>query len=185
MAEPNKIFDGWNEKTFPLESDHIKPPKWVDRRMLKIGQKFARDHLYAVNFCDLLSLLYLLANTEVLKTLIFTGNSGCVFSSFRRYLSTQQRVNSWYTDDILDHRSGGRIHLAKVGRMHKLVTRQMEKATAAEVTERTTLKKPLSRLVDVVRDDLTKAGVADRTQFFKDNNQIFLSQWQMAYTQFG
>jgi len=75
--------------------------------------------------------------------------------------------------------------LAKVGRMHKIVTRQMETATAAEVTERTTLKKPLSRLVEIVRDDLKKAGVADRTQFSKENNQIFLSQWQMAYTQFG
>lgn len=183
--ESGNIYDGWNEKTFPLESDPVKPPKWVDRRLMKIGQKFAQDHIYAVNFCDVLSLLYLLANTEVLKTLTFTGSSGCVFSSFRRYVSTQQRVNSWYTDDILDHRSGGRINLAKVSRMHKLQARRMESATAEEKTERTTIKKPLSRLVDVVRADLTKAGVADRTQFFEKDNEIYLSQWQMAYTQFG
>jgi hypothetical protein len=183
--ESENIYNGWNEKTFPLESDSIKPPKWVDRRMLKIGQKFAQDHLFAVNFCDILSLLFVMGNDEILKTLTFTGSSGCVFSSYRRYVSTQQRVNTWYTDDILDHRSEGGINLAKIGRMHKLVARRMETATAAEVTERTTVKKPLSRLVDIVRDDLTKAGVADRTQFFEGKNKIYLSQWQLAYTQFG
>jgi len=176
------LYDGWTTPTYPNEI--TKPPAWLDKRLLSQGQKFAQDHLYAIAFSDLLSLLFLFSYKEGLQPLIFTGRSGCVFSAFNRYLSTALRVDSWYEEDILDPLSKAGRNLAAVRRMHTSVVNQLKSSTCDELTVKTKVERPMSNFLDALKEDL--AHVENRNKFDEDfHNTVYLNQWQMAFTQFG
>jgi hypothetical protein len=181
----NSSLKGLTAPTYPI-TEAIERPIWLDEHKLKRGQKFANDHRYAIAICDIVSLLFLFSCKEGLQTLIFTGQSGCIFSSFKRYLSTISRVTSWYQHDLFDPSSKAARNLAIVRHMHSNVTKNMTSLTPTEVKERAKIDRPLSRVLKSLKLDLAqvKCNASDNSAL-KMKVNVYLNQWQMGFTQFG
>lgn len=68
-----------------------------------------------------------------LAPLLATGNHDDVSRLFKRYLSTQQRVRSWYEEDPFDPETSAYKNLRTVRAMHQHVHRLMNGKTGRDV----------------------------------------------------
>ncbi|KAK6625786.1 hypothetical protein RUM43_006085 [Polyplax serrata] len=178
---------------FSINSKSPKP-KWLNEEKFKRGQKFARDHLFCINFAEMVSLYILFAQKSSLGPLIFTGMSDTPFTAFKRYLSTVCKLISWYTDDIWsENESLGKNNLILVRGMHKTVYNALTNSSKEVVEQKTTLGDP----------ERTALWCPTRNLLVKDfqesiparpwcpvvdaevQRSVWVSQTDMSITQFG
>ncbi|XP_059473467.1 uncharacterized protein LOC132195467 [Neocloeon triangulifer] len=176
------LYEGINTQTYP-EKDFPKPPPWLDPLLLTRGQNFAKEHFYALAYCDILSLIFLFSFKDSLDPLIFTGNSSCVFSAFNRYVSTASRVVSWYESDIFDPTSKAGKNLASVRQMHRHVIDRLKNAQAKEFAERTKIERPMARIAPFLKKDLDQMKGLDKQAH--SVGTLPLNQWHSGITQFA
>ncbi|XP_065332510.1 uncharacterized protein LOC135934567 [Cloeon dipterum] len=176
-----QFYDGRKEQTYPSK-DLPQPPPWLNPQLFTRGQKFAQDHFYALAYSDIVSLIALFSLKDSLGPLIFTGNSSCVFSSFKRYVSTALRVLSWYEGDVFDPNSTAGKNILRVRNMHRLVIERLKATESDVLAERTNIVRPLESLASVVRQDMNLVqGVDDEGHSV---GTLPLNQWHSGITQF-
>ncbi|CAB3373291.1 Hypothetical predicted protein [Cloeon dipterum] len=176
-----QFYDGRKDQTYPSK-DLPHPPPWLNSRLFTRGQKFAQDHFYALAYSDIVSLIALFSLKDSLGPLIYTGNSSCVFSSFKRYVSTALRVLSWYEGDVFDPNSTAGKNILRVRNMHRLVVERLKATEPDVLAERTNIVRPLESLASVVRQDMNLVqGVDDEGHSV---GTLPLNQWHSGITQF-
>lgn len=170
-----------------------KPP-WLDMKKFKIGQKFAQDYYFGLNYAEMLSLLFLFSIPDGLQPLIYTEKSGTPFTAFRRYLSTVLRVKSWFEHDVWNEDSLGYRNLKTVRAMHLNVSKRINSVPYKELEQKVTIrgsskdKAIWSPLKDTILEDFKKSCPFHEIQIPANNQRIksvFFNQFSMSITQFG
>lgn len=167
-------------------------PNWLDVEKFKRGQKFARDHLFCINFAEMVSLFILFAQKSSLGPLIFTEKSDSPFKAFVRYLNTLKKLISWYTDDIWsDKESTGKKNINIVRGMHKTVYQGLTNCTENELLQKITLGDPSTTALwcpmrDFLINDFQESIPSPSSNYLnKIYRAVWLSQTDMSITQFG
>lgn len=167
-------------------------PDWLDLEKFKRGQKFALDHLFGINFAEVISLFILFSTKWALEPLIFTGNSDTPFKSFKRYLSTLSRLKTWYEEDLWGKESNiGKTNMSIVKGMHKNVHLQISSATEEEYDKKVSLgnSRELSSrcpVKDVAAEDFKgSCPMSFAPDLNKHRPEVIVSQTAMAFTQFA
>ena len=165
-------------------------PDWLDMSLLRRGQKFALRNLTSLQFADMLALI-ILFTFPGLRALIFTGKSDNIFKAYRRYLSTNERVMSWYEDDLWRPESKAHKNLKMVRAMHDSVRQRMNSGDKAKVEYKSTLAgQGVTRLRTGLYSEVIEEAKAAACPLFKpyrniEDNQENINQMNMAITQFG
>ena len=88
---------------------------------------------FSLNVSHLCGLVLVLQLPRGLAPLLATGNHDDVAKLFKRYLSTQQRVRSWYEEDPFDPETSAYKNLRAVRAMHTHVLKLMNSKTGKVV----------------------------------------------------
>jgi hypothetical protein len=168
-------------------------PPWVDVEKCRRGQQFARDNYFVINLAEMLSLYLLFSVPGSLGPLVFTGNSSTPFTSFKRYLSTVNRVRSWYEKDLWEENSAAVDNLKYVRRVHCLVRKQLNECSKQELSEKFDLEKTvnsssiLATLYKTIGEESRSSCDASKLAcpFGSNRRSVFINQAEMSVTQFG
>lgn len=174
-------------------------PEWFDLDKFRRGQRVATKYLFGLLLAETVSLLMLLSFPRILLSLIFTRKSDTPYKSFKRYLSTVTRVRSWYLDDIWQPGTEGHKNIRVVRAMHEKARRELHNTKFDEVCKKGTLSRSCtfgckgaaiwSPLHEMIREDFHGSCLYPRPNqrpFLNyQRNPVFLSQMEMAITQFG
>lgn len=193
-SDVQQILEGLNiglPDSYKVPTDN--KPSWLDMKKVKIGQKFAQDYYFGLNFAEMLMLIYLFSIPDGLQPLIYTEKSGTPFTAFRRYLSTVLRVQSWFDHDIWNEESLGYRNLKTVRAMHLNVSKRISSVPYSELKDQLTIRGPSkdravwSTLKDTILEDLQSGCPFHKSQKSTSDKKVdlFFNQTSMSLTQFG
>ncbi|KAL3287373.1 hypothetical protein HHI36_001847 [Cryptolaemus montrouzieri] len=110
-------------------------PKFYDNEKFKRAQEFFKANIFALYFSKLLGLIVILASPSVLTILQMTGMSGCIMSSYRRYLATLLHMNIWYESE-LSPKSRSMESIKKIKYMHNTASKKAKSMGMAPITQK-------------------------------------------------
>lgn len=140
-------------------------PEWFNRELFDLGRSVGRNHFSSVLFGHLSGLTMVVHIPSILATLLATGKSRTLGDIFERYLGTLSHVITWYEGDIWNQNDPAHKSLMTVRRMHSNVASRMNPP------------RPGNHNNHQSSDNQYTPPTNDR--------QIYLSQYDMALTQFG
>ncbi|KAM3963989.1 uncharacterized protein ACR2FA_002028 [Aphomia sociella] len=83
-----------------LEEEDMVLPKWYDEKKFNNGRRFYWDYSFFLATSMLIGLLAVISVPSILKILVSTRRSNSTFTAYRRYLSTQLHVSSWFEHEL-------------------------------------------------------------------------------------
>ncbi|XP_025017900.1 uncharacterized protein LOC107368433 [Tetranychus urticae] len=134
-------------------------PDWFNRELFDLGRQVGRNHLSSVLFSHLSGLSMVVHIPSILATLLATGKSRTLGDIFTRYLGTLSHVITWYEGDIWNQNDAAHKSLITVRRMHSNVASRMNPPRSGKNYH--------------------------SNDHYSNDRQIYLSQYDMALTQFG
>lgn len=108
------------------------PPPWLDREKFERGQAFARKNFFSLAFAEVASLIINFLFPGELQPLIFTRRSATVYDSYERYLSTVNRVRTWYESDPWKVGSSAYQNMARVRGYHLAASRSISQLAQSD-----------------------------------------------------
>ncbi|KAK7492263.1 hypothetical protein BaRGS_00016560 [Batillaria attramentaria] len=100
-------------------------PKDFDFEKYSRGQKLFQENVFSCTHAMLTSLVCGMSAENLIRPLVFTGQSDEPLKALRRYKRTFQYVGSWYFHDIFDEESVAYKSLRAVRRQHNSVRNAM------------------------------------------------------------
>lgn len=188
-----------------LPNDYMVPidikPSWLDIEKCRVGQKFAQQYYFGLNYAEMLSLYLLFLDHENLGVLIYTQKSHTPYKAFKRYLSTVLRVKSWFETEFWNPNELGYKNLKIVRAMHLNVSKKLNETNPKEflpefsLTDNpkyhsgvwcpltSNLKEDLSNM----KCPITGRGIwsSQKSTQVQGEKRIFINQFNMSMTQFG
>lgn len=176
------------------------PPPWLDRAKFERGQAFARKNFFSLAYAEVLSLIINFLFPGELQPLIFTQRSSTVYTSYRRYLDTVNRVKTWYEADPWKVGSVAYQNMATVRGYHLDASRRL---TQLAETDPDTLRlnttfglhsdpprvwsgPMVERLCEDARAATCPSDYVDAVLKDRDvTTRVHLNQFDMALTQFA
>lgn len=178
----------WEGREIPVHFDKLDDlnlePDWLDLKKIKKGQEFARDFYLAVSGSETVNLILGFTYEKVLRKLIWTGKSSDAYTSFKRYLSTGNRVRSWFVDDLLDEKTEGFKNLRRVNQIHGSFYNRLQLSDRDSFLKSSEIADPKSSVCPFLLEDLKNSDLPlDIRDLPEDKFPI--SQMEMAGTQFA
>ncbi|KAE8748009.1 hypothetical protein FOCC_FOCC005204 [Frankliniella occidentalis] len=170
------------------------PPPWLDRAKFERGQAFARKNFFSLAYAEVLSLIINFLFPGELQPLIFTQRSSTVYTSYRRYLDTVNRVKTWYEADPWKVGSVAYQNMATVRGYHLDASRRL---TQLAETDPDTLRlnttfglhsdpPRVERLCEDARAATCPSDYVDAVLKDRDvTTRVHLNQFDMSLTQFA
>ncbi|XP_065560317.1 uncharacterized protein LOC136027213 isoform X2 [Artemia franciscana] len=193
-------------KDKPVEEGDVPDeiPEWFDIERFEDGKKFVQKYLFCIALSQFLSLFAGLSFNRLLKPLIYSKNSETPKKALKRYALTSIHVNSWCIGNVFENNNPARKSIQYVRSMHskyaKLFNKDSEKVDNATVYSIYGVK-PSSKYLDTMKEDIVDKSTGIRSpQYCKvcssmcglsvpfdspDENNCYLSQTDMSFTQFG
>jgi len=105
---------------------------WINNDLLQKGLQFSRNNTYAIFIANLLALFSGFSVKP--ETLVITRSQRFCdpIGSFKRVLSTAQRLGNWFSDGIFDENSVGFKNVKIVRRMHAIYKKSNAKLPTPE-----------------------------------------------------
>ncbi|KAK4317121.1 hypothetical protein Pmani_011755 [Petrolisthes manimaculis] len=169
----------------------VTPPPWLDRELFDRGRQFYHRYLFCVFFSDLLALLVMFSASRILRPLIYTGRSDTPLKALRRYVFTIMHVITWYSGDVWDTEDEAHRDVLKVRSVHANLYRVMNSPNHQARVDQVTVKvkghqEPKCPLHPDLRKDLASQVKCPIIQTDSpDTPTTYLSQWDMAFTQYN
>lgn len=168
----------------------LDKPEWLDLESFRRGQKFAMDNFFGLCYANMLSLCIIFSDMDGLLPMILSGKSHTPYLSFQRYLSTVQRVRSWYVEDPWTESSHAYKNLRTVRQMHLAVRKRLCESTREEIRIASEIPDPWCTIRKPFLEDIRSsecAQIPDAFQFLKNApyRPKGLNQADMSVTQFA
>lgn len=167
-------------------------PDWFDKEKFVKGQAFALENAVGFLLGQLFGLLCLICQEDGLKTLTMTKKSHTPYLAFDRYLSTLERVLSWYKEDPWKDGTKANRNIHAVRRMHSATRKKLCELDHDQIEKIGTLKDPYCPVFPLMRNDFSKLDCLNRvetaayTEFMTSPYRPKgLNQVEMSYTLFG
>lgn len=182
-----ELLEGLNEP-----GDSRNPParpEWLDRELFDRGRKFYQKFLFCIFFSDLLSLLMAFSLSRILRPLIYTERSDTPTRALRRYVSTILHIITWFSGDVWDPNDRAHKDILHVRNIHKNSADVFNSSENYDQVQRANVREkghaePKCPFSQALRQDLQTQAPEGLRLESRDNPPLYISQWDMALTQY-
>ncbi|XP_015121313.1 uncharacterized protein LOC107044080 [Diachasma alloeum] len=167
-------------------------PDWLDKEKFARGQCLARKNIFGIFFSNGLALYTLYSFEDGLKPVIMTGRSSDPYTSFKRFLSTANRIRNWFTTDPWTKGTPAYNDMQVVRSLHTSVRNTLQKMSVSEIDRLAKIKDPMAVRTDLLLKDFRASCPAPKVgqcpyaiPEMKGKRSRGLSQGEMGLTMFG
>lgn len=121
-------------------------PEWLDMELYRRGQEFHKRNFLGCNLSEIIGLFMIYSISNMLAPLIYTGKSTTIVKGYKRYISTNIRINQWFLDELW-------VPGSKANRSMKFVRDSHERVRQKMKNEK---KEDLEKLITLPGQGMTK-----------------------------
>jgi hypothetical protein len=172
----------------PGDTEPLIPAReipWADPVLIHEGLTFGRTHVWSLFMANTAALMYGFSVKPESVVLLRSGKFHQPEMSFLRFLSTAQRIGSWFISGLTNEKSDGYRNMGIVRKLHSHYGRSKAPLPTKDEMYWTPERAVLASLIRTSLSDLKISPAECPSNLLSWSPPLNFSQFDMVMTQFG